>query len=73
MQDDLAPTPLGNPPADAGMIPRVLFRLFHQLESSTSDFSVKISYVELYNEELRDLLATELSAPTGSKRMRPLG
>ncbi|KAJ7870289.1 P-loop containing nucleoside triphosphate hydrolase protein [Mycena olivaceomarginata] len=38
MQGDLAPTPLGNPSADAGMIPRVLFRLFHQLESSASDF-----------------------------------
>ncbi|KAJ7434390.1 kinesin motor domain-containing protein, partial [Mycena galericulata] len=25
-----------------------------------------ISYVELYNEELRNLLATELSAPTGT-------
>ncbi|KAJ7936676.1 hypothetical protein B0H13DRAFT_1853106 [Mycena leptocephala] len=59
--------PLGNPSANAGMIPRV--HLFHHLESSASDFSVKISYVELYNEELRDLLATELSAPTGSTQM----
>ncbi|KAJ7504068.1 kinesin motor domain-containing protein [Mycena galericulata] len=73
MQGDLAPTPLGNPSADAGMIPRVLFRLFHQLESSASDFSVKISYVELYNEELRDLLATELSAPTGSTQPMRMG
>ncbi|KAJ7798367.1 P-loop containing nucleoside triphosphate hydrolase protein [Mycena olivaceomarginata] len=40
MQGDLAPTPLGNPSADAGMIPRVLFRLFHQLESSASDFGL---------------------------------
>ncbi|CAK5277692.1 unnamed protein product [Mycena citricolor] len=71
MQGDLVPTPLGNPSANAGMIPRVLFRLFHQLESSGSDFSVKISYVELYNEELRDLLATELSAPSGS--VQPMG
>ncbi|KAJ7709881.1 P-loop containing nucleoside triphosphate hydrolase protein [Mycena rosella] len=73
MQGDLTPTPLGNPSANAGMIPRVLFRLFHHLESSASDFSVKISYVELYNEELRDLLATELSAPTGNTQPMGMG
>ena len=66
MQGDLTPTPMGNPSNQAGMIPRVLFRLFHELESSNSDYSVKISFVELYNEELRDLLAPELSAPSGS-------
>ena len=66
MQGDLIPTPLGNPSMQAGMIPRVLFRLFHELETSNADYSVKISYVELYNEELRDLLAPELAAPSGS-------
>lgn len=66
MQGDLAPTPMGNPSIQAGMIPRVLFRLFHELESSNADYSVKISYIELYNEELRDLLAPELAAPSGS-------
>jgi kinesin family protein 11 len=73
MQGDLTPTPLGNPSANAGMIPRVLFRLFHHLESTAADFSVKISYVELYNEELRDLLATELSAPTGTTQPMGMG
>lgn len=71
MQGDLNPSPMGNPSAHAGMIPRALFRLFHQLESSGSDFSVKISFVELYNEELRDLLANDLSAPNGSTQ--PMG
>ncbi|KAK7020576.1 kinesin motor domain-containing protein [Favolaschia claudopus] len=47
MQGDLTPTPLGNPSTNAGMIPRVLFRLFHHLESSGSDYSVKVSYIEL--------------------------
>ncbi|KAH8833599.1 P-loop containing nucleoside triphosphate hydrolase protein [Flagelloscypha sp. PMI_526] len=59
MQGDLIPTPMGNPSAHAGMIPRVLFRMFHSLETSGADYSVKISYIELYNEELRDLLAHE--------------
>lgn len=71
MQGDLNPTPMGNPSANAGMIPRVLFRLFHYLETSKTDYSVKISYIELYNEELRDLLANELSAPNGSTQ--PMG
>ena len=66
MQGDLTPTPMGNPSMQAGMIPRVLFRLFHELETSNADYSVKISYVELYNEELRDLLAPELATPSGS-------
>ncbi|TFY82626.1 hypothetical protein EWM64_g1392 [Hericium alpestre] len=73
MQGDLGTTPLGNPTAQAGMIPRVLFRLFHQLESSGSDYSVRISYVELYNEELRDLLAPELAAPSGSTQPMGMG
>ncbi|KAJ3559108.1 hypothetical protein NM688_g534 [Phlebia brevispora] len=71
MQGDLEPTPMGNPSADAGMIPRVLFRLFSRLEESVPDYSVKISFVELYNEELRDLLAPELAAPLGS--IQPMG
>jgi len=64
MQGDLTPTPMGNPSPNAGIIPRVLFRLFHELEKTCSDFVVKVSYMELYNEELRDLLAPDLSAPT---------
>jgi kinesin family protein 11 len=71
MQGDLTPTPMGNPSAHAGMIPRVLFRLFHYLETSEADYSVKISFIELYNEELRDLLANELSAPAGMTQ--PMG
>ncbi|KAF8628422.1 hypothetical protein AX15_003943 [Amanita polypyramis BW_CC] len=71
MQGDLTPTPMGNPSPNAGMIPRVLFRLFHELEKSGVDFSVKISFVELYNEELRDLLANELPPPSGNTQ--PMG
>ena len=73
MQGDLTPTPMGNPSSQAGMIPRALFRLFHQLDKSGADFSVKISFVELYNEELRDLLASELSAPVGTSQPMGLG
>lgn len=73
MQGDLGINPLGNPVAGAGMIPRVLVRLFSQLEESGADFSVKISYIELYNEELRDLLASDLAAPIGSSQPMSMG
>ncbi|PPR08103.1 hypothetical protein CVT24_010564 [Panaeolus cyanescens] len=71
MQGDVNPTPMGNPSTSAGIIPRVLFRLFHELETSHTDFVVKISFIELYNEELRDLLSSELLAP--SNMAQPMG
>lgn len=50
--------------ADAGIVPRVITRLFQRLEKDYTDFAVAISYMELYNEELRDLLAPQAtSAP----------
>lgn len=64
---------MGNPSAQAGMIPRALFKLFQHLEASSTDYSVKVSFVELYNEELRDLLAPELSAPSGSNQPMGMG
>ncbi|KAI1930170.1 Kinesin- motor protein [Ophidiomyces ophidiicola] len=41
----------------AGIIPRVLYALFKRLEETEN--SVKCSFIELYNEELRDLLSPE--------------
>lgn len=66
MEGDLTPSALGAFSPGAGIIPRTLHRLFHILEgrsnSTTSsspttaaDFSVRVSFLELYNEELRDL------------------
>nr|POE77339.1 kinesin-like protein bimc [Quercus suber] len=54
---DVLPIPDG-----AGIIPRVLHTLFNKLgedESEKSESSVKCSFIELYNEELRDLLSTD--------------
>ena len=43
----------------AGIIPRVLVDLFQRLPNETNnDYSVKISFLELYNEKLTDLLAS---------------
>ncbi|KIX00253.1 uncharacterized protein Z518_10392 [Rhinocladiella mackenziei CBS 650.93] len=43
----------------AGIIPRVLYSLFQKLEADEVECSVKCSFIELYNEELRDLLSTD--------------
>ncbi|CAE6428360.1 unnamed protein product [Rhizoctonia solani] len=71
MQGDLSPTLTGNPSADAGIIPRTLHKLFLHLENNVPDYSVKVSFVELYNEELRDLLASEFREP--SANAQPMG
>lgn len=41
----------------AGIIPRVLVNLFKELSKENTEHSVKISFLELYNEKLKDLLA----------------
>lgn len=43
----------------AGIIPRVLQALFHKLDAEETDSIVKCSFIELYNEELRDLMSRE--------------
>ncbi|KAH6656971.1 P-loop containing nucleoside triphosphate hydrolase protein [Truncatella angustata] len=44
---------------NAGIIPRVLHFLFKKLDSEGIESSVKCSFIELYNEELRDLISKE--------------
>ncbi|CAL8086563.1 unnamed protein product [Calicophoron daubneyi] len=40
-----------------GIIPRALSHLFETLQQNGSDFSVRVSFLEVYNEELFDLLS----------------
>lgn len=49
-------------PDNAGIIPRVLHALFDKIDGEDSENSVKVSFIELYNEELRDLLSADDSA-----------
>lgn len=52
-------------PEAAGIIPRVLHSLFERLGqdgSENREHSLKCSFIELYNEELRDLLAADDNA-----------
>ncbi|KAJ4345169.1 Kinesin- motor protein [Ascochyta clinopodiicola] len=46
-------------PDAAGIVPRVLYDLFRKLDLEETESSVKCSFIELYNEELRDLCAAD--------------
>jgi kinesin family protein 11 len=61
MSGDMTDT-LGMLSDEAGIIPRVLQQLFNKLEIDDREHAVKCSFIELYNEELRDLLSVDESA-----------
>ncbi|KAL6942480.1 hypothetical protein ACO0QE_003655 [Hanseniaspora vineae] len=55
---------------EAGIIPRVLFKLFETLEQEALDYIVKCSFIELYNEELKDLLADGTASDNAHKKLK---
>ncbi|MCP9257377.1 Kinesin-like protein [Dirofilaria immitis] len=57
-----------NEDSSVGIVPRALQHIFTELENQDAEeFSVRVSYVELYNEELYDLLG---NAELGHARLR---
>ncbi|XP_020672264.1 kinesin-like protein KIN-5C isoform X2 [Dendrobium catenatum] len=51
--------PKGQLPLNAGVIPRAVKQIFDALECQHTEYSVKVTFLELYNEEITDLLAPE--------------
>ncbi|KAH0929972.1 hypothetical protein HID58_015699 [Brassica napus] len=63
----------GEIPSDAGVIPRAVKQIFDILEAqSAAEYSLKVSFLELYNEELTDLLAPEETKFADDKSKKPL-
>ncbi|XP_037420442.1 kinesin-like protein KIN-5B [Triticum dicoccoides] len=50
---------VGELPASAGVMPRAVCHIFDILEAQKADYSMKVTFLELYNEEITDLLASE--------------
>ncbi|KAJ2005203.1 hypothetical protein GGI04_002337 [Coemansia thaxteri] len=61
-------TMMGGAGTEAGLIPRICEQLFKRgLDSNESTYHVEVSYLEIYNERVRDLLNPRTS---GSLRVR---
>ena len=41
----------------AGIVPRSVRAIYENLEAEGTEFTIRVSFLELYNEELQDLLA----------------
>ncbi|XP_004303542.1 PREDICTED: 125 kDa kinesin-related protein isoform X2 [Fragaria vesca subsp. vesca] len=66
----------GELPPGAGVIPRAVQQIFDTLEGQCAEYSVKVTFLELYNEEITDLLAPEelsrVSVEEKQKKQLPL-
>lgn len=63
----------GDLPAEAGVIPRAIRQIFDALEAQSADYNVKVTFLELYNEEITDLLAPEdFSKSMEEKQRKPI-
>ena len=51
---------------DRGLIPRICESMFHEMKEGTT-YKVEVSYLEIYNESVRDLLA---SAQVSSTKLK---
>ncbi|OMO72729.1 hypothetical protein CCACVL1_17628 [Corchorus capsularis] len=60
----------GDLPAEAGVIPRAVRQIFDTLEAQSADYSMKVTFLELYNEEITDLLAPEDNSRFGEDRQK---
>ncbi|CAA6654842.1 unnamed protein product [Spirodela intermedia] len=62
----------GEFPNDAGVIPRAVRQIFDILEAQNAEYSMKVTFLELYNEEITDLLAPDEAKFTDDKTKKPI-
>ncbi|KAL7136508.1 hypothetical protein ABFS83_10G035900 [Erythranthe nasuta] len=60
----------GELPVEAGIIPRAVRQFFDTLEAQNADYSMKVTFSELYNEEITDLLAAEDQVKSTEERQK---
>eukprot|EP00614_Pseudopedinella_elastica_P030202 CAMPEP_0172638216 /NCGR_PEP_ID=MMETSP1068-20121228/212734_1 /TAXON_ID=35684 /ORGANISM="Pseudopedinella elastica, Strain CCMP716" /LENGTH=75 /DNA_ID=CAMNT_0013451073 /DNA_START=60 /DNA_END=284 /DNA_ORIENTATION=+ len=58
-------------PEHRGVIPRSVHFIFDLIEQKKYDCTVRVSYLELYNEELNDLLSDEPPPAQGQGSEKP--
>lgn len=56
----------------AGVIPRAISQIFSKLDTDDSEYTVKCSFLELYNEETTDLLAVGDAVKAAAQKLRIL-
>ena len=49
-----------------GILPRAITSIFEKLDASAADYTVRVSYLEIYQENLEDLLAGAASGAAGA-------
>ena len=52
--------------ADEGLIPRISFELFKRMRDESMTYRVEVSYLEIYNEKVRDLLRSTSGSKHGA-------
>ncbi|CAA3002993.1 kinesin KIN-5B [Olea europaea subsp. europaea] len=63
----------GELPAEAGVIPRAVRQIFDTLDAQDADYNMKVTFLELYNEEITDLLGPEdNSKSTEDRQKKPI-
>ncbi|XP_074592694.1 kinesin-like protein KIN-5A isoform X1 [Curcuma longa] len=62
----------GEFPSDAGVIPRAVRQIFSILEAQCAEYSMKVTFLELYNEEITDLLTLDDSKFSDDKSKKPI-
>ncbi|XP_078429944.1 P-loop containing nucleoside triphosphate hydrolases superfamily protein [Wolffia australiana] len=62
----------GEFPNDAGVIPRSVRQIFDTLEAQNAEYNMKVTFLELYNEEITDLFAPDESKFADEKSKRPM-
>ncbi|KAK8636347.1 hypothetical protein V6N13_124093 [Hibiscus sabdariffa] len=60
----------GDLPVEAGVIPRALRQIFDTLETQNANYSMQVTFLELYIEGITDLLASDDSPRYAEDRQR---